>query len=285
MNTRVPLLAATFAALLAAAPAGAQYRNNLPAVVTPPPSPAIYKPNVRGNFASAYQQAGRPRIAVFWNRELTDDVNSRYEDYQHSVRTTEEHQSGSSDSTTAEVGSTSMSNSDRLQRETSDRASGSRLIAATGTRAASAESVTWRLESSFYNPFLGLGVRFIDRNMAMRALHGGKAGITNPDLIALETGALLGKADLLMEVLVSPDADSPIGCRFRVTVKDIDTGQVIGLLSTRAIPQVDSHTGYVAGAGGFQKVTTRTTPNLEDFAERLAEETMAQLMRTWNHGV
>jgi hypothetical protein len=285
MFSRNRISAAALATLMIVAPVHAQYGDGLPAVRTPPAPPVVAKPNIGAAFAAAYQQAGRPRIAIFWNRALSDDTNAQYETYDRTVTDTEDHQSSSSDNTATESGGASISNTDRLKKVTTDRVTGSRMVSTDDSRSDMAESTAWRIESSFYNPFLTAGARFIDRNMAMRTVHGGKRGTGGPDVVALETSALLGKADLLMEVLMSPDGDSPIGCRFRVTVKDVKSGQIIGLLSTRAIPPTESHTRYVAAPTGFQKVTTRATPNLEEFAQRLAEETMVQLMRSWNHPI
>jgi hypothetical protein len=263
--------------------AHAQYRAGMPQVVAPPtaqqqPAP---RPNIAAGFAGAYQKAGRPRILVFWNRELTDSANSRYEDYEKTTVSSQHHRSDSADETITETGKATTSQSDELGTVTTERGTGVRTIDDGGKRVAAKESVDWRLESSFYHPFMAAGVRLVDRNMAIRSIHGGKAEGSWYDAQSLETSALLGKADLLMEIQMTPDDDSPIGSRFRVTIKDVQTGQVRGLLSTRAIPPSDSFTKYVPAAQGFKKVTVSSTPNLEDFAQRLAEETMVQLMQSW----
>lgn len=284
MIIRLCICVAALAMLAQMTSARSQVRDAGLDALTPPAPPAVATPRVGAHFATAYQQAGRPRIAIFWNRELSDDTNAQYEAYDRTVTASEDHQASRSDNTTTEVGGASMSSSDRLQKVTTDRVTGSRMVSTDHARSGTAETTAWRLESSFYHPFLAAGTRLIDRSMAMRTVHGGRHRDGSPDLVALETSALLGKADLLMEVLMSPDDDSPIGCRFRVTVKDVKSGQVIGLLSTRAIPPTESHTRYVPAPTGFQKVTTRTTPSLEEFAQRLADETMVQLMRSWNHG-
>jgi len=162
-----------------------------------------------------------------------------------------------------------------------ERTSGSRLTNADAARAQADETTAWRLESSFYDPLLSSGVRLIERNLIMRTLNKGASQGATPDIQSVETQALLGKVDYLLELLMASGNDSPIGCRFRITIKDVNTGEIVGLMSTRAMPEVGRTSRFVATQGGFKHETTTEVPSLEDFAHCLAEDTMFQLARGW----
>lgn len=247
------------------------------------PRPAVQPPrfDVTGAFANAYAAAGRPRIAVYWNRQLSDDVATQYEDYERRTKTREHSSSSQSDSTEVDHGRASHDAGDSMSREVYEKTRGTRRLPAGGARKDVEESTAWRLESAFYQPWLGAGAHLVDRALTMRTLNGGQTLGSTPDIQSVEVGALLGKADYLMEILVTDDEQSPIGARFRVTVKDVHTGQIVGLSSTRAMPPVSSDTRWVATAGGFEKRTTTEQAALEDFGRQLAHESMMQLVRAW----
>jgi len=270
----------------AAAIAATPYRGNVPATLAPPPAPApdTSQSDALRDFATGYTRAKRPRIAIFWNREFGDQLETQFERYERDKESNQRLESGTSDATNVEHGSTSMTEKDVNSNSQREHTSGTRALPVPGARTSAAESVAWRLESAFMFPFLEAGTQLIDRNVTMRVLALTWDRADRADAQGIEASALAGKADLLMEVLMTPDADSPIGCRFRVTVKDVKSGAILALLSTRAIPQVESSSHWASVAGGFRRVTNTRTPVLEEFAERLAAETMFQLSRRWMTG-
>ncbi len=283
MNTRTLMACLACTMMSAAAVASAPFRDGLPPTLTPA-APMVRNPapDALAMFSTSYVAAKRPRIAIYWNRELDDQLAARYEDYTSRRATDEVVESTTQDETRVEHGATSISDHSTSREKRSETAQGTRLLAAKTSRAGAAESIEWRLESAFLNPFLSAGVELIDRNVTMRMLASAGTPDSRPDVQRIEASALAGKADLLMEVLMTPDADSPIGCRFRVTVKDVRSGAIVGLLSTRAIPSTETTSRWVPGPGGFRKVTTTETPVLEQFGERLAQEAMFHLANRWN---
>lgn len=285
MNTLARLL---FLLATAAAPVIATAHNvpqgfgpNVPPVLKPRPVAKAPRFDVAGAFTDAYAAAGRPRIAVYWNRQLSDDIATQYEDYDRRTKTREHSSSGQSDSTDVDHGHASHDSDDSMTREVYEKTRGTRRLPAGGARKGVEESTAWRLESAFYQPWLGAGAHLVDRALTMRTLSGGQSFGATPDIQSVEVGALLGTADYLMEILVTDDEQSPIGARFRVTVKDVRTGQIVGLSSTRAMPMLSSETRWVATNGGFEKQTTTEQAALEDFGRQLAHESMMQLVRAW----
>lgn len=252
-----------------------------PEVLHAQPAPPPQQVDVAGMFAESYRNAGSPRIAVYWNRQLSDTLGSNYQQFDRHTSTSHDSSTENVDSTKTSFGHATLEEKDHSHRTVDEQVSGTRLTNADPARPQTDESIGWRLESSFYDPLLAAGVRLIDRTVIMRTLNGGASQGSAPDIQSVEARALLGKADYLLEVLMTSDADSPIGSRFRVTVKEVGTGEIVGFLSTRALPQSSTRTRYVATSNGFKRQTTAAIPNLEDFAHRLAEETMFQLTRSW----
>lgn len=285
MNTMLKTLALIAAASLPGSafahdvPAG--HRHDVPAVLTPAPAPTATTFDVPGAFRAAYSSTGRPRIAVYWNRQFADVLSTRYEDYDRRTTTVDGSASIETDEWSSEYGATTSADAKAKFRKEVETVRGARGVAVNGARSGLDESTAWQLESGFYQPWLGVGARLVDRALTMRTLTGGKPFGTVPDIQSVEVGALLGKADYLMEILVTHDAESPIRARFRVTVKDVRTGQIVALASTRAMPPLASEKRWVPTSSGFEKRTTTELANLEDFGRQLAHESMMQLVRAW----
>jgi len=259
MTTRclaIHALSATALALLSVA-AGAQpiSRAN-----TAPAAPLATQPDPVLTFARANDAAGHPRFAVYWNRVLTDELVGR----------TERYLTGSYRHTTADDGVSGHYDAALGVRAAREKANEARL----------GDTVDWRLESAFYEPLQEAGARLVDRNLTMRTIRQGQRDDAEPNRQLVETEALQGKADYLIEVQITPDLNAPAQVRFRVTAKKIDTGEVVALFSTLAAGQTTPYVQYVATATGYERQTVEPEVSLEDVGHQLAQETMARLARS-----
>lgn len=240
------------------------------------------------NFASAYAKHGRPKLALFWNRQLSDTLNEWYADTRVVTR--------------AESNST-MSGEINLNQSSSDQVSTSierRVV--DPRRPTVSESFEWEFQDGFLAPFLEAGATVLDRAAIMR-LTGVDMNTTNERTV--ETRALQGKADYLMEILVAANARSTTGYELRARILDVKTGAIVAMVNSKNLkewnpekPVVATSSGFVvpdedddesfgpegedkyrATAAGFEK--RRKPPKLAKISQNLAYNTMNGLMRQW----
>jgi hypothetical protein len=272
---RKSLLALSLGIALPAAwaqPAGALYRSGMPEVLAPAPAPAAPADPAfhAGAFASAYARAGRPAIAVLWNREFSDMLE------QGSLRVLR---------TDVESGAAAGSVATRTPgTRTALAAAESRTTAVTTLgdvrtqqeqRAAPVESTDLQMRTAFLNAMTSRGVNLVDRNTVMRTTSRNRKGA---DAQHVETEALARHARLLMEVLNTPDAASPTGWATHVTIKRFSDGRIL------ASGYIDGK-GFNAGpvrfeadpnGGGFREVTPAAAQP-SDLGRMAAEHALARL--------
>ena len=269
-------------ALLAASPAAAQsqFRDQQPQVLEqPPPAPAADRSKeILGAFQSAYRAAGSPRIALFWNVVLTDQVaegtvsSSRIRgDKTQTVSRLEQ-------STSGDAGSSRLVDGDdrRSMDVTINRTSRTTDSAKRGMPLA--ERDAWLLETAFTKSLIDGGADLIDRNLMLRitaaALESGK----DRDVRTVESKALLGKADVLLEVLMTRDTDSPLGWGFRCTLREISSGRLRGSFYTKAIPELPKPPArFVATNRGFEASQEKPVVTVDAVGQKLALDAMDQL--------
>lgn len=269
------VLTALVAACAAQAENQALYRQGLPHVL----EPAATTPRaevVLERYRAAYAARQQPRIAVYWNRDLSDRVATTYRE---DLRL---RQSGGYDvTTTRDVERYSDGSSALVQASggfdrTLDASHGESAEVA-ARRSGMAERADWAVESTFSQALLSAGSRLVDRAVMIRTADGAQEAGDRPNIQALEMAALAGKADLLMEVLQTPDSQAPTGFSFRITVKDVDSGALIASLVTRAEPQQPQSRNYVATSRGFQAEAA----DMDAVGRQLATEAMASLVAAW----
>ena len=262
------------------------YRAGEPDVIAPPPPPAPAS-NVpqfhRAAFAAAYARAGRPTMAVLWNREFSDMLEQS---------TASQVRVDSSYARTGEaLGLAVRGRGTGLAYGQADSAGVANTTVTAGEvktrqarRSAPVESVDLQLRAAFLQTMASAGVRLVDRNLVMRttaARHKGQdkgqgAGL---DSQQIEAEAISAHARLLMEVLATRDAAAPLGWSTFVSIKRMADGVVLaegymdGQLPKDA-PQpaprfeADPH-------GGYRQVAEPTT--VADIGQRLGEQTLARL--------
>jgi len=269
-------MSARFLALLAAlggvTPAAAQYRAGVPDVLIPAPEPGSTLAAAARRFRAGYSKHGSPRIILFWNRVLSDEVQSQYADRVSAVSTSR------AGAVEGPVGYAAYGSA--AGRVDTLDASTTRERVREGQRDSMAESDDWKVENAFNRAFIGNGARFVDRSVAMRVTaHGRKLGAT-PNLQDIETGALVGKADLMMEVLQTPDPDSPVGYSFRAQVKDVRSGRILANAVSNGSAIAHGPGPMVATSRGFERAAPAAV-TLEDVGEALAAEVMGALSARW----
>lgn len=272
MTMRIGIVAL---AALIAAPAIAQgpYRQGVPDVLTPPPPPPSRLTVAAGEFRARYARAGSPRIILFWNRVLSDEVQSQYANRVSAMTTSQSGVIG------GRVGYSGYAAAG-ANVNTFDAAA-TRERVREGERDSMAESADWKVETAFNRAFIDNGARFVDRAVAMRNTARGRRLGTDPNVQEIETSALVGKADLLMEVLQTPDPDSPVGYSFRAEVKDVRTGRILATVVNDGSNIRNGPGRFVATSSGFQREAPREI-SLQDIGRALAADLMGALSSRWS---
>lgn len=269
-------LAALAASALAQAPAipESAYRKGMPDTLTPPPVAVTTGPTLnRAGFSAAYARAGRPSIAVLWNREFSDTLQ------QHSASQV------SIDTLRAGV---SSAEAVRVPGYTAAQVSGAVVGNTTITsqevktqqaqRAGPVELVDLQMRSAFMQTITSAGVRLVDRNVVMRTTAAKQKG-GGLDSQQVETDALTRHATLLMEVLNTRDAASPTGWATYVSIKRLADGIVLAEGYMNARPPEDAPRPAprfeADPRGGFREVVKPVS--VGDAGKLVAEQTLARL--------
>jgi len=268
--------------VLIAGPADAQLRPNTPPVLQPPPQQRTDFNAIVDRFQSTYTARNRPRMVVFWNRDFSDNVATTYEDQSSSVTRSKGGETETNETVNTQTGQSSLRELDTAREEQTQNRSRTVVVGPQQRSANLNETVEWRLETAFTNLLLAGSVRLVDRATIIRTSDGAISSTARPNLQAIETSSIKGKADLILEVLMSRDARSPTQFSYRVDVKSVDTGEIISRFVTTAMPRDAGQSYYVAGQNGF---TRQTAPvSVEDVANELALEIMERLTAAWQRG-
>lgn len=252
------------------------YRPGQPQTLTPPPPPADPAIGVRSRFRTAYARAGSPRIVIFWNREFTDEVGTKYENYARIDSQTD----AASSTRGAAIGGFGVSvagvDSASTSRTATEIRTGTDRITDNRRGSAYSESVDFDIESAFTSMMGSGGANLVDRTSIMRTTgYRSGAGATS-NIQRVETAAILGKADIVIEVVQLDDPRKPDGVSFKVIGRNVRSGKTLVTLNTGARPP-QQRMGYVAGpSGGFVRATA-PEPGPSDVGRQLAVETMSAL--------
>lgn len=277
-------LAIACAAMLSASAAQAQYRDDQPAVLEDQRDDDDYEfveineVNAMQNFNGAYAAAGKPRMALFWNREFSDRL-SQWAAMRRAV---------SSGSTSIQGPLFGRANAANIEK--SETAQTEILVQEQVRVGLGDEMTNMVFESAYTEPLMRAGAVFIDRSAIMRLTqsHAGKTqGVGyRPDKQVVETDALIGYADMIAEILMTPDTygASPLGMAFQVNVTDVRTGQRVLSFVSQGIYEDPEEAKrrpkkYEATSAGFVEKTE--IPRPEKVAKRLALETMLHLSQRW----
>lgn len=267
-------------------------RSSASAVVVPQntrqETPELPSPMIAASqkFKEVYERLGKPRVVIYWNKILSDDIAQRQErvlDVQDINRTTN---NNSRQSTSGDVAGMTVNQGDnqvaRQQRTvettyTIDNGKKTKQID---------ERIDAAVQSQFNSHLQTAGMRIVDRTMILRNAHLNDSKERNPqktpDVLATEGKALHGFADILLEMELIPDAKSPFGLGFKVVGRRIADGTQVVNLYTIAVPQKVVPlpvTKYVATSKGYEKVTISSPPpavTLPEVIAQLSAETLMQ---------
>lgn len=310
MSLRRLALAAVAAGTLYPAVALAQAGGGVPAYEPPPPAPAperdgqvMAKPTKKdggggafaaqgatiASFADSYARNGRPRLALYWNKQLSEALSDWYSDMRV-VNSSQNNSTMSGDFNLNQSGNSQ--NTLEVQRRVQD-----------SRRAAVTESFEWEFQEAFLAPFLEAGATIVDRGAMMRFAAADQPASNEK---TIEVRGLQGKADYLMEVLVSPNWKSSTGYELRTRILDVKTGAIVAMVNSKNLKEwnpekpiqatdrgfVDPNDDdddesfgpqgedkYRATGTGFER--KRKPPKLSKIAQNLAYNTMNGLMRQW----
>lgn len=214
------------------------------------------------DLRKALARAKNPRIALFWNRALSDRVATEYDSItagRAAAQVTSAPGVANLDVAAARVEAT------RANRD--------------ADRAALTESEEFRLEGAFKEALLKSGMTLVDRNMVLREA-GLDAGDDKPNVQKLEMQALRKRADYLLEVLTSVDASHTDVTQFRVSLKDLRTGTSVIEFATEArLPEAEAK--WVGTNRGFVKQSSAEPQKAEDRGRQLGRELADRIARTW----
>lgn len=237
-------------------------------------------------FSIAYERAGTPKIAIFWNRKFNDQLSEWDAIFRRSI-----------------TGEQAVKAQDKFEPQGGDDPAyernvvgGQKIVAAEyiekkapkQRRSGMNEANSFEFSSGYVEPFLMKKVAIIDRQAIMRLVQRDNSREAGTELISdfqkIETDALIGYADYLAEILLTPDSSADAGWSFMVTVKAVSNGQVIAMFKSDGNNPMDPNAKakWVAAAEGFRKVTPQReigTPS--DVGRQLAYETMQKLSAIW----
>jgi hypothetical protein len=257
----------------------AQYRPDAaPVLESPkrPPPPRPYDPVPA--FKAAYERAGRPRVALLWNRLLDDQVDTPSTRFDLSTTTRSAHSSELEERTAGDAGDSTFRerngsfSESRLRRQGIERATRPQRETRFSERDAAL------LLNAFSGEFARGGLQFVDRDLAIRATAASRhRDGGDPQLI--ETDAITGFADLLMEVLLVPDPEAPLAYGFDVRLKNLRTGQQVLSVYSQGRPGASPAQGrWEATSNGFEyRVPEAAAPSVQEIGSALAHDVMTVL--------
>ncbi len=244
------------------------YRPGMPDVLTPAAAMAGPAFDFAG-FAATYAGAGKPAVAVLWNRQFTDVLEQ-----------------GSTTALTIDTAAIKAVHYDGdgataggARRTT---LSAQEIKGRQPERAAPAEHRDFQMRSAFMQTMARAGLRLVDRNVVMRTSAAAQKG-NIPDVQQVETEALAEHAKLLMEVLNTPDPESPTGWATYVSVKRMADGVVLTeayVDGKAALPPPPPKRFVADSRGGYVEARPdRVVVSMGDSGKRAAEITMQNLQQ------
>ena len=263
------------------------YRTGQPEVIEPVVVPIKSElPPVafdKQAFAATYAKAGKPSIAVLWNRQFTDMIQ---QDRVTQITVDVTNSVSSQGSAQRIAGG--------VARRLDGQANSNLTIAAQEVKSeqtlrnAPVERLDLQIRSAFVQTIVSAGGQLVDRNLVMRNLaaklkSSGKGA--NIDAQQLETEALSQAARLLMEVLNTPDPASPTGWATYVSIKRLADGVVLaeGYTGEQKPPTLPVATVRFEAdpRGGFREVRDLPKPPpalaSQDLGRMAAEQALNRL--------
>ncbi len=231
------------------------------------------------DFERVYQSAGSPRLAIFLNRSLSDEVR------EWKTR---------SRAVIAVGGNYSYQDENRsesVEGPAGVSVYGQQHVETTGRYHPGGEEWMWRFEDGFLGPFIDARARVVDRATIMRltaAASGQQGSAYDPIAVKkIEMDALTGKADLFIEILIRREPKSAVGYAFKATAKEVNTGIIRANVTsldwdykgkkTEKVIATDTGYEFVEDSGG----TESDLPDINVVSKDLALGLMRSLAHSW----
>lgn len=263
------------------------YRPGQPPVLSRPPDPAapvvmdVEAPSLRARemFRGAYLRAGSPRLAVFWNRVFSDGLRDMAAGERIVIERTRAKASGGADKAFAERANDGITV--RMETRRSDDERDSPI----------SEIGEFLFQAGYLAPLIEEGAHVIDRSAIMRLTDAARrlrdSAVPSDDRQLIETAALKDHADLLIQIALSPSAESKTGTFFHVSILEVKTGRIrASFFHDGTFPEPakkPEKETWKAVRGGYVKVTEERTErpklDLERMGRILSERTMMALSR------
>lgn len=232
-------------------------------------------PRITADFRQAYEKRDKPRMAVYADRALSEELREW-----HSVARFVVHgnvkSEGKSLIPTLPTGQVEGAVGGTLQTQNP----------LTEMRNAP-EAILWEFEEGFMEPLLEAGANLVDRNTILRlqaADHPTAEKLPNDMPVKkVEIQALKGHADLFMELLITRSPASPYGYEFKAAAKEVGTGRILATVTSLKWPEktVKTRKWQARPEGDYQLVEEEQLPPLRDLARRLSADMMSALTRIW----
>lgn len=246
--------------------AAAQMRPGQPQVLKPAPR---HTPPESTPWAALRERLGaRNRVMLFWESQLEDELATGYREVETLDRRVQGNAAQVAGVASTYDGAVGVS---VAGAEASLHQRGEKFTEGQGPARTALSADARAMQSEFMAQLRQGGVRFIDRTLATR-LTGMDVEGERPNVHAIETQALVGHADYLVEVTSRIDASTTSGRRFHVALRDVTSGETLVDFDTSAEPGEAAPQPWVAGANGFERATPKAATST-DTARVLADET------------
>lgn len=230
----------------------------------------------KAEFRRAYNQVGKPKLAIFWNRKL-DDQLSQWHTASRNIDTRE-------GGWYRGKGFTATQN--RIDVE-------NRF----GENSRNGDIQNFEFGSGFTRTLMNSGVNIVDRDVIMRLTHSEAKEAADNIIVAdyqqIEIDALIGYADYLAEITRSGGQDE--GASLFISIKEVKTGRLVAMFPSRnQVSEENFTTEWVTTDSGYRKVRVpvRNARNAYDADEitpgtpehigwSVAIETMRALTKYW----
>jgi len=242
-------------------------------------------------FRKAYADANAPRIAVYFNRALSDEVREWITPARAVI-------AGKGQSVAVGEGPTVVTPSGTvLEGGATVKAEGStdtqrgvtgytQVHTEEPQRPSPEELWTWSFEDHFLQPFLKAGAKMVDRATTLRLVASTKSQDATyiVPVKQVEMKALTGYADVLVEILVTRDHASPSGYAFRATAKQTRTGILMGSVTkTGRDPRYERPGEVIATPSGYELRKGSAPLILETVSQELAVDLMNSMATAWQN--
>ncbi len=268
------------------------------------------------DFRAIYLEKGKPRLVVYLNKELSDEVRewiaeerlnieshsefNESENQQTSMNSTKKSETKDPEQTKAEGTQELQTKSKKTniwQKEEKSKnktneldsnitISKDRNSAIKTERENPDEKWMWAFEEGFIQTFLDNGVHIVDRATILRlSASDSKYNLTNKSNLEIkqnEIDALKNYSDILVELLITIDDSSHHGYAFKATAKDVNSGFILAYTTIKESDiSLYTEREVVANEKGYRVEYNNQFPSIPEVSQQLAMEIMRALIAKW----